>query len=121
MAMTDEMDELLRLYRHASKEAPSAQVDTRILLAADRVVQTQRWSRRIAWPAAIAASLLLWAIWPASHQHMPVATDRMAGYDAGMSHAELLRMDVTPPGTEVDRFVLNAPYSRPQPTTGNAP
>lgn len=119
MAMNDDMDELLKVYRHASNEAPAARIDARILGAADRAALTRRWSRRIAWPAAIAASLLLWAAWPTAGHRSPVVTDPMAAHDAGRVRNELLQMDVTPPGNDVDRF-LQSTNIHPQPETGNA-
>ena len=41
--MTDEMDDLLMLYRQASHEAPSPLMDTRILRAADQASVFRRW------------------------------------------------------------------------------
>lgn len=119
MAMSDDMDELLRLYRHASNEAPAARLDARMLGAADRAASMRRWSRRIAWPAAIAASLLLWTMWPAPGHRSPLITDPMAAHDAGRIRSELQQMDVTPPRNDVDRFLLSTNLP-PQPETGNA-
>ena len=119
MAMNDDMDELLRLYRHASNKVPATRLDTRILNAADRAAATRRWSRRIAWPAAIAASLLLWTLWPAPGHRSHLTTDPMAAHDAGRVRNELLQMDVTPPRNEVDQF-LQSTNIHPQPETGNA-
>ena len=119
MAMNDDMDELLRLYRHASNEAPAARLDARILGAADRAASMRRWSRRIAWPAAIAASLLLWTMWPAPGHRSPLTTDPMAAHDAGRVRSELQQMDVTPPRNDVVRFLLSTNL-HPQPETGNA-
>lgn len=117
MAMTDDMDELLRLYRHASTEAPQARMDDRILRAAENVSTLRRWRRRAVWPVAIAASWLLWAS-VQGVQHQTLAHDPMAGYDAGRTQAELLQMDVTPPHNDVDHFLMNANATH---TTGNAP
>lgn len=121
MAMTDEMDDLLLLYRQASREAPTPLMDARILRAANRASVFRRWNRHAAWPAAIAAAVLLWAAWH-GHPHPPTSTAiPMAGYDAGASRAELLQMDVTPPGGELDRFLLNVSSTHSPSTTRNAP
>lgn len=119
MAMNEDMDELLKLYRHASNEAPAARLDARILGAADRVALRRQWSRRIAWPVAIAASLLLLATWPAPGHRSTPATDPMAAHDAGRVRSELQQMDVTPPRNEVDQFLLTTNI-HPQPEAGNA-
>jgi len=121
MAMNDDMDELLRHYRQASNEVPSMQMDRRVLDAADRAASTRRWTRRIAWPLALAASLLLALLWPTSSHRHPAPSEPMAAYNAGMTRNELLRMDITPPVSAADRFVLNAPHSKPNPMTGIAP
>lgn len=121
MAMTDEMDDLLLLYRQASREAPAPLTYARILRAADRAFMIRRWYRYAAWPAAIAAAVLLWAAWQ-GHPRRPASTAvAMAGYDAGASRAELLQMDVTPPHGELDRFLLNVSSTHSPSTTRNAP
>lgn len=117
MAMNHDMDDLLRLYRRASNEAPDARIDARILRAAENVSQSRRRWRSIAWPIAMAASLLLFVSLHGAHRASPSRHDPMAGYDAGRTQADMLRMDVAPPRNEVDRFLMNA-TSTP---TGNAP
>ena len=118
MAMNDDLDDVLRLYRNAAREAPTAQMDARILRAADHVSTLRRWRRRAMWPVAIAASLLLWASMHGGTPRPDMPHDPMAGYDAGRTQAELLRMDVTPPRNDVDSFLMNATATT---TTGNAP
>lgn len=121
MAMTDEMDDLLKLYRHASQEAPSPLMDARILRAAERGSTFRRWYRRAAWTAAIAAAVLLWVAWQGGTHPPATTTIAMAGYDAGSSRVELLRMDVTPPQGELDHFLMNVGRAHPPSTTRNAP
>lgn len=121
MAMSSDMDDLLALYRKASLEAPSPMADARILRAADKIAAHRRWSRSAMWPAAIAASILLWSAWH-GYTHRPArGAITMAGYDADASRVELLHMDVTPPPSDVDHFLLNVGITRDQPTTRNAP
>jgi hypothetical protein len=121
MAMSDDMDDLLLLYRNASREAPSPMMDARVLRAADNVASHRRWHRRIAWPAAIAAAVLLWAMTQGEARHPLQTSVSTAGLDAGTSRVELLRMDVTPPRSDVDRFLLNVTSENHQSTTRNAP
>jgi hypothetical protein len=121
MAMTDEMDDLLMLYRQASHEAPSPLMDTRILRAADQASVFRRWYRHAAWPAALAAAVLLWAVWQGHAVPVADTAAPMVGYDAGASRAELLQMDVTPPHDELDRFLLNVSSTHSPSTTRNAP
>ncbi|WP_157956628.1 hypothetical protein [Dyella sp. C11] len=115
------MDDLLGAYRKASHEAPSPIVDARILRAADNAASSRRWYRRAMWPAAMAASVLLWAGTHVSFDRPAPAGHAMAGYDAGVARIELLRMDVTPPPSDVDRFLLNVTSEPLQHTTRNAP
>lgn len=121
MAVTDGMDDLLLLYRQASREAPTPQMDARILRAADQASLPRRRYRHAAWPAAIAAGVLLWAVWQGQAHPPATRVVAMAGYDAGASRAELLRMDVTPPRDELDRFLLNVGNAHPPSTTRSAP
>lgn len=121
MAVNDEMDDLLLLYRQASHEAPTPMMDARILRAADQASVVRRWYRHAAWPAAIAAAVLLWAVWQGHALPAADAAVPMAGYDAGASRAELLQMDVTPPHGELDRFLLNVSSTHSPSTTRNAP
>lgn len=118
MALNDDMDKLLQLYRNAAQEAPEAAMDARILRAADHVSLTRRWMRRAAWPIAMAASILLWAVAHDSAPRPVLAHDPMAGLDAGRTRAELLRMDVTPPQDAATRFLMNATTNN---ATGTAP
>lgn len=121
MAMRDDMDELLSLYRKVSQEAPSPMTDARILRTADKVAAHRRRLRHALWPAAAAACVLLWSAWQGHSNHPARNTIAMAGYDAGASRAELLRMDVTPPHSDVDHFLLDVTRTYAQPTTRNAP
>lgn len=121
MAMSDDMDDLLDAYRKASREAPSPIVDARILRAADNASSLRRWYRRAMWPAAMAAAVLLWAAAHVAFDRPASVGHAMAGYDDGATRVELLRMDVTPPPSDVDRFLLNVTSEPLQSTTRNAP
>jgi len=121
MAMSNDMDDLLALYRKVSLEAPSPMADARILRAADKFAAHRRWSRSAMWPAALAASIVLWSAWHGHTNHPARSAIVMAGYDADASRVELLRMDVTPPPSDVDHFLLNVGTTRDHSMTRNAP
>lgn len=117
----DDMDEVLSLYRRSARETPAARVDARILRAADRVAALRRIGHRAAWPLAAAALLLIWVVASEPRHADDLALTANAGLDAGRTQAELLRMDVTPPPSETDRFLMNTPTVNPFPDTRNSP
>ncbi|MDR3444211.1 MULTISPECIES: hypothetical protein [unclassified Dyella] len=117
----DGMDELLSIYRCTAREAPPPLVDARILRAADRVATMRRIGHRAVWPLAAAALLLIWVVasGPPHAANLPLTAN--AGLDAGRTRAELLRMDVMPPPSDLDRFLMSTTPVNSTPDTRNAP
>jgi hypothetical protein len=121
MAMSgDAMDELLSIYRRTAREVPTPLADARILRAADRVATMRRIAHRAVWPLAAAALLLVWVVARPPHA-VGIPLTANAGLDAGRTRAELLRMDVMPPPSDLDRFLLNTTPVNSTPDPRNAP
>lgn len=116
MAMNDDLDELVSLYAHAARETPSPQVDARILAAADRVASTRRMARHLAWPSALAASVLLWAAFHASAPRPYQATP----HDLQL-RAELAGLDVAPARSDVTAYLAPAVIAHDSPVPENQP
>lgn len=117
----DAMDDVLSIYRRTARETPTPRVDVRILRAADRMATMRRVSRRTLWSLAAAAVLLAWIAASGSSHGTDTVPTMDAGLDAGRTRAELLRMDVTPPPSDVGRFLMNVTPMNPTPDTRNAP
>lgn len=117
----DAMDELLSIYRRTAREGPTPLADARILRAADRVATVRRIGHRAVWPLAAAALLLVWVVASRPPHAANLSLTANAGLDAGRTRAELVRMDVTPPPSDLDRFLLNTTPMNSTPDTRNAP
>lgn len=103
----DAIDELLQLYRQSAREAPSAEVDARILHAADVRAKGHQRFRQLLWPLAAAASVLLWAsLHGVPQDAQGAAGELVPGYGAGRIRAELLQMDVKPPSSDVAHYLM---------------
>nr|WP_199041966.1 hypothetical protein [Dyella sp. ASV24] len=117
----DAMDELLSIYRRTAREVPQPLADARILRAADRVATMRRIGHRAVWPLAAAALLLVWVVANRPPHAVDLPLTANAGLDAGRTRAELLRMDVMPPPSDLDRFLLSTSPVNSTPDPRNAP
>lgn len=102
------MDDLLRIYRVAARETTTPAMDAHILQAAERAAHAPRRRRYLAWPMALAASLVLWAAWhPITPMLGSAITLPLPSAEALQLRHELQQVPAAPPGSDIAQYLLH--------------